>query len=88
MVASFVSSWRPTGKPKSPRAPQRIAPKHAAMLGTCPADQMTNDQQQLFDRIRTCCPDALLLRSLALELREGTRRCEAWRMVQRFHFNS
>lgn len=80
-MASFVSSWRLTGKPKSPLAPQRIAPKHAAILATHSADQMTEVQQKLFDRIGTCCPDALLLRSLALDFREALASCEAWRMV-------
>jgi transposase len=81
MVARFVSSWRHTGQPKVREAPHRIAPKHAAFLATRAIDQMTREQQKLFDRIATCCPDALLLRSYALESREALASCEAWRMM-------
>lgn len=82
MVAKFVSDWRHTGRPKLPNAPQRIAPKHAAILATRGVDQMTEEEQQkLFQRIGTCCPDALLLRSYALDFREALASCEAWRMV-------
>lgn len=81
MVAKFVSSWRHTGKPKLPDAPQRIAPKHAAILATRAIDQMTKEQQKLFHRIGACCPDALVLRSYALEFRKARASCEAWRMM-------
>jgi transposase len=80
MVARFVSSWRKTGKPTSPEAPQRIAPKHAAILATRAADQMTEQQQVLFDRITAQCPDAILLRHLALDFRQALASSEAWRM--------
>ncbi len=81
MVAKFVSSWRHTGKPNAPNVPQRIAPKHAAILATRTVDQMTEEQQKLFDRIGTCCPDAFLLRSYALDFREALTNREAWRMM-------
>ena len=38
MVARFVAGWRKTGKAASPKAPERIAPKHAAILVTRPAE--------------------------------------------------
>ena len=34
MVARFVAGWRTTGKAASPKGPERIAPKHAALLVT------------------------------------------------------
>jgi transposase len=80
MVARFVSGWRKTGKPTSPEAPQRIAPKHAAILATRAADQMTEQQQTLFDRIAAQCPDAILLRNFALDFRQALASSEAWRM--------
>jgi transposase len=80
MVARFVSSWRKTGKPASPEVPQRIAPKHAAILATSAADQMSEQQQTLFDRIVAQCPDAMLLRNLALDFRQALTSSETWRM--------
>jgi hypothetical protein len=55
MVARFVSSWRKTGKPISPQLPQRIAPKHAPILATSAADQMSEQQQALFEPIVAQC---------------------------------
>ncbi len=69
VVARFVAGWRKTGKAASPKAPQRIAPKHAAILVTRPADQMKDEQQQLFDRIAMQCPDVIHLRKTALGFR-------------------
>jgi transposase len=80
MVAQFVSGWRKTGKPTSPQAPERIAPKHAAILATRAADQMTEEQQKLFDRIAARCPDAIPLRNLALDFRRALSSSESWRM--------
>jgi transposase len=77
MVARFVSDWRKTGKPKSPQGPQRIAPRHAAILATRAADQMTEQQQLLFDRIAAQCPDAILLRYLALDFRQALTSSES-----------
>jgi len=59
MVARFVASWRKTGKAASPKAPERISPKHAAILVTRAADQMTDEQQQLLDRITAQCPEVI-----------------------------
>jgi transposase len=33
MVARLVADWRKTGKATSPKAPERISPRHAALLG-------------------------------------------------------
>jgi transposase len=90
MVARFVGNWRCTGKPTRPNAPERISPKHAAILVTRAADQITEDQQRLLDRISAQCPDIVELRQMALGFRaaltagesgtlrrwiEGTKRC-------------
>lgn len=70
MVGIFLSKWRPDGRRCSQfTIPQRIAPKHAAILSTRAPEKMTQDQQSLFNRLATQCPDILRLRSIALELR-------------------
>lgn len=91
MVARFVASWRPSGRATPPNAPDRISPKHAAILVTRAADLMTDEQQRLFDRITKQCPEAGDLRRIALAFRtaltaessmqlrrwiEGAKRCE------------
>jgi transposase len=82
MVARLVASWRITGKPASPKAPQRIAPKHAAILVTRRVDQMSEEQQQLFDRITVQCPEAFTLRQLALGFRAALMADESTQMRQ------
>lgn len=69
MVRRFVSGWRKTGKPTSPEAPQRISPKHAAILVTRPVDKINDEQQQLLDRIETQCPEVIDLRKISLGFR-------------------
>jgi transposase len=69
MVARFVAGWRKTGKAARPNSPERISPKHAAILVTRAADQMKDEQQQLLDRIAGQCPDVLDLRRIALSFR-------------------
>jgi transposase len=69
MVARFVASWRTTGRTTRPNAPERISPKHAAILVTRAADKMTEEQQRLFDRIINQCPEAGDLRRIALAFR-------------------
>jgi len=91
MVARFVAGWRKTGKAARPNAPERISPKHAAILVTRAADQMTDEQQQLLDRITYQCPEVDDLRRMALSFRaaleadkstqlrqwiEAVKRCE------------
>jgi transposase len=69
MVRRFVSGWRKTGKATSPEAPQRISPKHAAILVTRSADKITDEQQQLLNRIETQCPEVNDLRKVSLGFR-------------------
>jgi transposase len=100
MVARFVAGWRTTGKAASPKGPERIAPKHAAILVTRAAEKMTDEQRQLLDRIKAQCPDVIALRQLALGFRsaltsgesiqmrrwiEGAKRC-AFGSVVRFAY--
>jgi transposase len=82
MVARYVSGWRKTGNPTSPEAPQRIAPKHAAILVTRPPDRMSTEQQQLFDRISNECPDVVPLRRISLAFREALTSHEGEKMQQ------
>jgi transposase len=69
MVARFVADWRTTGRTARPNAPERISPKHAAILVTRAADQMTDEQKQLFARITNQCPEVGDLRRIALAFR-------------------
>ncbi|SRR6266481_225260 len=82
MVARLVASWRTTGKPASPNAPQRIAPKHAAILVTRRVDQMSDEQQQLLDRITVQCPEVFILRQLALGFRAALMADESTQLRQ------
>jgi len=45
MVARFVAGWRKTGRCDRPQTPERISPKHAAILVTRAAEQMTKEQR-------------------------------------------
>jgi transposase len=69
MVRRFVSGWRKTGKATSPEAPQRISPKHAAILVTRPADKISDEQKQLLDRIEPQCSEVIDLRKISLGFR-------------------
>jgi len=97
MVARFVAGWRKTGKAARPNTPDRISPKHAAILVTRAADQITEEQQRLLDRITNQCPDIVNLRRIALSFRtaltadkstqlrqwiEGAKRCEFGHVVR------
>lgn len=82
MVARFVAGWRRTGKAARPNAPERISPKHAAILVTRAADQMTDEQQLLFDRIAIQCPDVVGLRQIALAFRAGLTGGESAKLRQ------
>jgi transposase len=46
-----------------------ISPRHAALLVTRPADQITDQQQQLLHRLARQCPAIIDLRKLALGFR-------------------
>jgi transposase len=82
MVARFVSSWRTTGKATSPKAPQRVAPRHAAILVTRPADKLSDEQRQLLDRIVAQCPEVIALRKLALDFREALKADKSTQLCQ------
>jgi transposase len=82
MVARFVAGWRRTGKAARPHAPERISPKHAAILVTRAADQMTDEQQRLFDRMAARCPDVVGLRQIALAFRAGLTAGESAKLRQ------
>ena len=82
MVARFVAGWRKTGKAASRKASERISPKHAAILVTRPADQMNEEQQQLFERIMAQCPEVFDLRQLALGFRAALSADESTQLRQ------
>ena len=71
MVTLYVASWRPTGdRPSKAASPQRVAPKHAAILTVQAPEKFTPEQQTLFDRLAACCPDLLSIRKIALAFRD------------------
>ena len=71
MVGSFVAAWRSTGsRPLTKKEPQRIAPKHAAILTACAPDKLVPDQQVRLDRLAAQGPDILSLRRIAWSFRE------------------
>lgn len=73
MVAKFVADWRSRGPSKRPTSPEKIAPKHAAILVTRAADKMTIEQQTLLERIMVQCPDVYDLRNIALAFRSAMK---------------
>jgi transposase len=82
MVARLVADWRKTGRAASPKAPERIAPKHAAILVTRPVDKMKEEQQRLLDRITAQCPEVFDLRQLALGFRAALTGGESTQLRQ------
>jgi transposase len=82
MVAGLVADWRKKGKAGRTKASERISPKHAAILVTRPADQMKDEQQRLFDRIATQCPEVVDLRQMALAFRAGLTAGESAKLRQ------
>lgn len=74
MVAKFVATWRPTGRQTAkPGMPERIAPKHAAILTARAPDKLSEDQQTLLGRLIITCPDIIQLRDLALGFRDALK---------------
>jgi transposase len=69
MVARLVAAWRKTDKATFPKAAERTSPRHAAILVTRPADQITDQQQQLLHRLARQCPAIIDLRKSALGFR-------------------
>ena len=69
MVARLVAKWRKTDKATFTKAAERISPRHAAILVTRPADQITDQQQQLLERLARQCPAIIDLRKIALSFR-------------------
>ena len=82
MVAQFVAGWRNTGIAASRKSPHKIAPKHAAILVTRPADKMTDEQRQLLDRMEGRCPEVVDLRRIALSFRDALMADESTELRQ------
>ena len=82
MVARFVAGWRITGNAVSPKSPRRVTPKHAAILVTRPANEMTEEQRQLLDRLEAQRPEIRDLRYLALSFRGALAADESAPMKQ------
>jgi hypothetical protein len=74
--------WRTTGKAARPNAPERISPKHAAILVTRAADQITDEQQRLLDRITVQCPEVDELRRMALSFRAALKADKSTQLQQ------
>jgi transposase len=85
MVARFVAEWRSPSQSTRTRAPERIAPKHAAILVTRAADQTTSEHQQLLDRLTVQCPEVYDLRNIALGFRAALKAEHAGPLRQWIH---
>jgi transposase len=85
MVARFVADWRGAGPSQRTQSPEKIAPKHAAILVTRAADQMTSEQQMLLDRIMNQCPDVYDLRNIALAFRSALKAENAEPLLDWIH---
>jgi transposase len=70
MVGHFVAGWRRKGR-ASAKPPERISPKHAAILVARATDLMSPEQQSLLDGLSANCPDLIPLRSIAIAFREA-----------------
>jgi transposase len=81
MVAGLVAGWRKT-EPMKPSNPERIAPRQAAILVTRPVEQLTDEQQQLLDRLAIPCPEIIPLRQVALEFRAALQDDNSQRLRQ------
>jgi transposase len=77
MVARWVAQWRKPGKATFPKASERISPRHAALLVTRPAEQITDEQQQLLNRLARQCPTIIDLRKIALDFRAALGATDA-----------
>ena len=77
MVARHVATWRNSTRPVPAVRPQKITPKHAAILITKALGQLTVEQQELLDQLSAQCPDLLRLRKLSAEFREVFRGGES-----------
>jgi transposase len=82
MVARFVAGWRKTGKAARPNAPERISPKHAAIIVTRAPDQMTDEQKRLLDRLTNQCPEVDDLRRIALSFRAALQADKSTQLRQ------
>lgn len=69
MVAQYVSQWRATGRPFRDGRPERVAPKHAAILVTRPAERLSEEQRRTADQLVAQCPAIGLMRALAHDFR-------------------
>ena len=83
MVARLVADWRSGGPTKRTKSPEKIVPKHAAILVTRAADKITNEQQTLLDRIMAQCPDVYDLRNIALAFRSALKAETAGPLLDR-----
>ena len=81
MVARLVTSWRKTESVR-PRTPERIDPKQATRLVTCPAEQLTKGQQRPLDRLALSCPAILPLRQWVREFRAALQDDYSQRLRQ------
>jgi transposase len=83
MVSAFVSSWRQTGRrPSAKSAPQRVAPKSAAVLAMQAPEKLTAEQQMLFSRLSKQCPELVQLRGIAMEFRDVLQARDGFSLCQ------
>jgi transposase len=77
MVARHMATWRNSTQAVPAVRPQKITPRHVAILLTKTAGQLTTEQQALLDQLSAQCPDLLRLRELSTEFRDVFQRGES-----------
>ena len=72
MVSYHVAGWRHKSD-STPRRkkPDRVAPKHAAILACKPSERLSDQQKILLEQVAANCPTFQSLRALALDFRDA-----------------
>lgn len=83
MVSAFVAPWRHSGgRRRNAAEPQRVAPKHAAILASKSPDKLKPEQTSLFGRLVETCPDLVELRNIALSFRNAFSTADSAALLQ------
>jgi transposase len=81
MVACYVSRWRKARKAERYPKPNRISPKHAAILACKPVETLSEEQQSLLSQLIAHCPTLGFMRVLTQDFREALFGGDSARML-------
>ena len=81
MVARYVSRWRKVRKAERYAKPNKIAPKHSAILACKQADKLSDEQRCLLSQLIANCPTLALMRVLAQDFRDALFGGDSARML-------